>query len=124
LALLLLLPSAGRSHHSFAAEFIRETITIEGVVTEVWFKNPHVHYYVDVIDERGQTQLWDAQGGSAASLQRGGWSRDSIQVGDRIVMTGNRARDGGRMLAIQTVQLSDGTVLPPRTVQEYGPTER
>jgi hypothetical protein len=122
MALLMLTPSLGQSHHSFAAEFIREVITIEGIVTEVWFKNPHVSYRVEVVNARGEMELWDTLGGSAANLQRSGWTRDSISVGDRVVMTGNRSRDGRKLLAIQTVRLPDGSVLPPGGVEEYRPT--
>src|SRR3970282_762461 len=109
LPIFLLLPAAGRSHHSFAAEFTHETITIEGVVTEVWFKNPHVRYSVEVTNERGEAELWDAIAGSATNLQRnGGWTRDSIKVGDRVVMTGNRGRDGRRLLNTRLVRVSAG----------------
>ncbi|HEY5567485.1 MAG TPA: DUF6152 family protein [Gammaproteobacteria bacterium] len=125
LPIFLLLPAAGRSHHSFAAEFTHETITIEGVVTEVWFKNPHVRYSVEVTNERGEAELWDAIAGSATNLQRnGGWTRDSIKVGDRVVMTGNRGRDGRRLLNIRIVRMSDGRVLPPDGVVEYRHTDR
>ena len=125
LPILLLQPAAGRSHHSFAAEFIRETVTIEGVVTEVWFRNPHVRYFVEVTAEGGETELWQALAGSATNLQRnGGWNRDSIKVGDKVVMTGNRGRDGRKLLDIRIVRLPDGSVLPPEGVEEYRHTDR
>jgi hypothetical protein len=34
-------------------------------------------------------------------------------------MTGNRGRDGRKLLDIRTVRLPDGTVLPPDGVEEY-----
>jgi hypothetical protein len=119
ISVLALVPSLGHGHHSFAAEFIREIITIEGVVTEVWFKNPHVAYRLEVVNERGETELWDTRGGSATNLQRSGWTQESISVGDRVVMTGNRGRDGKKLLDIRTVRLPDGSVLPPGGVEEY-----
>ena len=123
-ALLLLvfsvIPVLARSHHSFASEFIRESVTIEGVITEVWFKNPHIRYYVEVTTPSGEVEIWDTRGGSATNLQRnGGWTEDSIKVGDKITMTGNRGRDGRKLLDIRTVRLPDGTVLPPNGVEEY-----
>jgi hypothetical protein len=121
---LALAPSVGLSHHSFAAEFIREVITIEGIVTEVWFKNPHVRYYMEVTNERGETEVWDTRGGSATNLQRSGaWTRDSIKPGDWVVMTGNRGRDGRKLLDIRMVRLPDGTVLPPDAAEEYRHTD-
>lgn len=119
-----LMPALAHSHHSFASEFVREVITIEGIVTEVWFRNPHVRYYVEVTDESGETELWDTRGGSATNLQRnGGWTRDSIKAGDRVVMTGNRGRDGRKLLDIRVVRLPDGTVLPPEGAEEYRHTD-
>ena len=42
------------AHHSFAAEFDYDaTGTIEGEVVEVLFVNPHVRYFVAVIDAEG-----------------------------------------------------------------------
>ncbi len=108
------LPVPTHGHHSFAAEFIRELITIEGVVTEVWFKSPHVRYYIEVTNEAGKTEIWDTRGGSATNLIRnGGWTKDSIKVGDYLIMTGNRGRDGRKLLDIRRVDLPDGTILPP-----------
>ena len=50
---LLIQPS--KAHHSVFAEYdINGSITIEGVVTEVWFKNPHVKFFVEVTNKNGQ----------------------------------------------------------------------
>jgi hydrogenase maturation factor len=115
-----LVPVLAQGHHSFASEFTRETVTIEGVVTEVWFKNPHIRYYVEITTPSGAVEIWDTRGGSATNLQRDGkWTADSIKVGDHVVMTGNRGRDGRKLLDIRTVRLLDGTVLPPDGVEEY-----
>ena len=52
---LALLPRIVSGHHSYAAEFDRNApMTIEGVVTEVWFRSPHVRYYISVTDVGGQ----------------------------------------------------------------------
>jgi len=123
-SILTLMPILGYGHHSFAAEFIREGVTIEGVVTEVWFRNPHIRYYIEVQTQSGNTEIWDTRGGSATNYQRrGSWTRDSIKVGDRVVMTGNRGRDGRKLLDIRTVLLDDGTVLPPGALLDYRHTD-
>ena len=49
------------AHHSFAVEFTAEkTIEIEGVVSEIWFRNPHVRYYVDISDNN-KVIRWDVR---------------------------------------------------------------
>lgn len=113
---LFAIPAVALAHHSFAAEFVRETGTIEGVVTEVWFRNPHIRYYVEVTAEDGSKEIWDTRGMSPTSLLRaGGWNADTIQVGDRVLMVGYLGRDNRKLLSIRTVTLEDGTVLPPNT---------
>ena len=114
IAALLLLPGIeGQAHHSFAAEFtVEETATITGVVSEVWFRNPHVRYYVDVETADGQVEHWDTRGGSPSLLTRRGWTKDRIRVGDRVTLKGHRAHEEGRrLLSIIWVEMADGTRL-------------
>jgi hypothetical protein len=109
--LLILTPTANFAHHSFAAEFIQESATIEGVVTEVWFRAPHIRYYIDVTTEDGSIESWDTRGGSPSSLlRRRALLPDSIEVGDRVVIDGYLGRDGRRLMSIKTMTLEDGTV--------------
>ena len=102
---------AARAHHSFAAEFLDDqTGTIEGVVTEVWFKNPHVRYYVEIETEDGNV-TWDIRGQSPTSLVRDGWTPKTIQEGDRIKVHGHLGRDGRKLMSIISIELADGTTL-------------
>jgi len=121
-SLLLILSSARlAAHHSFAAEFVKEEATIDGVVTEVWFKNPHVRYYVEVTLKDGSKETWDTRGQSPTALRRSGnWRANSIKVGDHVVMEGYLGRDGRKLLSIRKVRLDDGTVLPEKPIQEAG----
>jgi len=111
-ATLMLVQEAARGHHSFAVEFTaEETATIRGVVAEVWFKNPHVRYYVDVKNEDGETQRWDTRGSSPSLLVRRGWTKDTITPGDVVTIKGHVGRDDKRLLSIISVELADGTKL-------------
>lgn len=113
-SLLLIASATGTdAHHSFAAEFtVEKTATISGVVREVWFRNPHVRYYVDVTGKDGDTVRWDTRAGSPSLLTRRGWTRDSIEVGDSVTMKGHLAHDEARhLLSILWIELADGTRL-------------
>lgn len=106
-----------RAHHSYAAEFDRNApMTIEGVVTEVWFKSPHVRYYVKVTDEDGDEVIWDTRGLTPVKLVRMGWTKDTIKVGDRIKMFGHIGRTNKTIMSILDVTLPDGRVLTSRSV--------
>jgi hypothetical protein len=113
IAALLMSATSSHAHHSFAAEFTAEDpITIVGVVTEVWFRNPHARYYIDVVNEDGEVEHWDTRAGSPTLMTRRGWTRDSIRIGDRVTLHGHRAQqEGRRLLSIIWVELDDGTHL-------------
>ncbi len=101
-----------RANHSFAVEFLEDqTDAIEGTVTEVWFKNPHVRYYIDARTEDGEIVNWDVRGASPTSLIRRGWTPKTIEEGDRITVHGHLGRDGRKLLSIIWIELADGTKL-------------
>ena len=110
--LALLLVGVANAHHSFAAEFLAdETAIFHGVVTEVWFKNPHVRYYIEIMNEDGSKEIWDVRASSPALLVRKGWSKNTIKEGDEITVTGFLGRDQRKILSVQTIELADGTIL-------------
>lgn len=112
IACLLLLQAQADAHHSFAAEFTaEETATVSGTVVEVWFRNPHVRYYIEVEDENGEAQRWDTRGTSPSLLVRRGWTRDTIKVGDKVTIMGHKGRENPHLLSIIWVELADGTRL-------------
>ncbi len=109
--------SSALAHHSYAAEFdSNNPQTIEGVVREVWFKNPHVRYYVTVTAEDGTETVWDARGLSPVKLVRQGWLKKTIQVGDRIKLHGHVGHTNKTIMSILDITLEDGTVLTSRSV--------
>ena len=105
------------AHHSYAAEFDRNApATIEGVVTEVWFKSPHVRYYIKVTDAEGNEVIWDTRGLAPAKLVRAGWKKDTIKVGDQVTLFGHVGRTNKTIMSILDITLADGRVLTSRSV--------
>jgi len=100
------------SHHSFAAVFDAEKpVEASGTVTEVEWMNPHAWIYIDVVGEDGETVNWAFELGSPNGLMRRGWTRKSVQVGDKISVTGYLARDGSNRGNIKSIVLADGKEL-------------
>jgi hypothetical protein len=108
LAMCLFALQAG-AHHSLAVEFdITSLVTIEGVVTEVWFKNPHVRYYLAVTDESGNEVIWDTHAHNVTAMTQQGYTSETIKVGDRLILEGNGTRNGSPKLFIRAWTLPDG----------------
>lgn len=114
---IFVLSGHARAHHSYAAEFdSNNPQTVEGVVKEVWFKNPHIRYYVAVNDGEGKEVVWDARGLSPVKLVRQGWTKKTIKVGDRIKLHGHVGHTNKHIMSILEITLADGRVLSSRSV--------
>src|SRR5437667_10154144 len=82
------------AHHSWPVEYdANKPISVKGVVSKVEWTNPHTHFYVDVIDENGKLTTWNFKMASTVALERGDWTRKTLQVGTTITVTafGGRA---------------------------------
>jgi hypothetical protein len=99
------------AHHSFAVFFDNEQgiVSVRGKVTEFNFKNPHGVIRLEVKDQDGKVQEWKAETNSPSILERRGWKKDSLKVGDEIILEGWRARDGKNYMRMRKVTKSDGT---------------
>jgi hypothetical protein len=115
------------AHHSFGAEYdAKKPITLSGVVTKVEWTNPHIHFYLDVKDAKGNVVNWKIEGFPPNVLYRTGWKRDvTMKTGDAITVTGWQARDGGNWAHSREVTFSDGKKLfagPPSGTGDGGNT--
>jgi hypothetical protein len=108
-AALAVTTPAAFAHHSFAAEFdANSPIDLAGVVTKIDWTNPHTYIYIDVENEQGEWEIWGIEMGSPNGLMRRGWTRNSLQIGDEVSVSGTRARDGSYKGNARTVVLASG----------------
>jgi len=89
-----------QAHHALSANYTEEVGEVEGVVVEVFWANPHVHYYIEVAESDGSTRIWDLESSNLNGMASAGWSRDTIEVGDRIRVSGQIGREGRPRLAL------------------------
>jgi hypothetical protein len=85
------------AHHTFRTVYdSSKPLDLKGVVTKIDWVNPHVHFWVDVRDDKtGRTVNWVFEMSAPNELEkRHAWTRESMSVGDEIVVTGSRARNG------------------------------
>lgn len=102
------------AHHSFRSQYDAEQpLTLNGVVTKIEWMNPHVYFYIDVVDEEtGTVDNWGFEMGPPHMLQRRGWKRNTMVIGDTVEVHGTRARDGSLTAnARRVMMVSSGEVL-------------
>jgi hypothetical protein len=100
------------AHHSFAAQFDgSKPITLQGMVTKVEWRNPHIWVYLDVKDADGSVTAWQCEGGAPNALTRQGWSRASLESGEPLTIEGYLAKDGSKTCNARTWKVGDRTVL-------------
>lgn len=92
------------AHHSFAATFTSDVISVEGAVQSLRFVNPHVLITLSVEDDDGGETEWIAEGGAASLMRSQGWGPDTLKAGDYVRVTGNSTRNGSPMVTISTVE--------------------
>ncbi len=123
LALMLAL-NVGLAHHSFSAMFDgSKSVTLEGTVTKVEWANPHVYFYIDVKDADGKTENWACETAGPNSLIRRGWKRDSLKVGDKIVVRGYPAKNGSKIADAREVTFPDGRKIFAGSPGDGGPQQ-
>ena len=109
-AALALFPAA-QAHHS-RANFASEAITVSGEVIRVRWANPHVYFDVAGINSRGDAITWTIETHAVPALTRRGWSRNSVQVGDQIDVSGKPDRNPDRRVMFgDWVRKADGSYL-------------
>lgn len=109
----LLAPVGGSAHHAFSANYDVENIgTVKGVVEEVYWANPHVHYYLRVKTADGGDELWDVETMNLSTMIKRGWNKTTVDVGDEVTITGAQGRNGTRRIWMGEVTRADGAPLP------------
>jgi hypothetical protein len=98
------------AHHSFPATYVMDDVeTIEGVMVQFLFRNPHSFVHVMVADEEtGENQRYAVEWGGASALA-GSLDRSSLKPGDRVRISGQPGRNPeDHRLRMQSLEVVDG----------------
>jgi hypothetical protein len=99
------------AHHSFAMYDNGKLITIEGVVKELQWTNPHVWIQVLVPNAKGGQDEWSVECTSVNFMVRRGFSKNTIKAGDKISVTLTPLKDGSHGGAFKAVKSLNGAPL-------------
>jgi len=111
LAALLTVSAPIFAHHGQAAVDLNTKITLKGTVTNFEWVNPHAHFSFDVKDEQGKVQNWMMELTTPLMLQRLGWTKTILKIGDPVTATFYPSKNGSPIGILDNVVLADGTIL-------------
>ncbi|MEE8345622.1 MAG: DUF6152 family protein, partial [Woeseiaceae bacterium] len=108
IGLILAVTDVATAHHSIFP-FDRDTfVELEGVVSEIRWRNPHVGLTMLIQNDSGEEEVWELEGDSANAAARRGLTGDSISVGDRVRVAGNPSIRGRREILFTNILLPNG----------------
>ena len=91
-ALVAAIPA--HAHHSFAATYFEDKVQkVEGNLVQFLYRNPHSFVHVEGPDENGVAQRWAVEWGAGLQLNQQGVMRDTLRVGDHVIIEGNPGRN-------------------------------
>jgi hypothetical protein len=99
------------AHHSFAMFDADSKITLEGIVKEFQWTNPHAWIMVTVADTQGKAEPWAIEMNGPSGLVRQGWKPKTLTPGMPVTLTIHPLKDGTHGGQFLAVKLPDGTQL-------------
>lgn len=97
------------AHHAFGAEFDPNLpVLLKGPVVRIEWINPHTWIHVEVAKKDGGKEVWMVEGGTPNSLLRRGLKRDSLKIGQVVVVDGYQSKDRTTRANGRDVTLPDG----------------
>jgi Family of unknown function (DUF6152) len=94
------------AHHGQAGYNTTATVTVNGTLTDFKFVNPHSIVSIDVKDDQGATEAWQGELTSPNHLIRAGWEATTLKPGDKVTMTGYRAKSGANSMWITKIAVN------------------
>jgi hypothetical protein len=102
-------PLLAFAHHSPNVHFDRsEVIEIEGELTEIYWRNPHVQLTVETTVEQGAKKTWEIEYLAPSFLSRQGVTADLLREGDTIRIAGFIGRANKAALFSTNILLANG----------------
>lgn len=101
------------AHHSVTGEFDTSVeFELRGTLTAFDWANPHIWYYLDVVNASGEIEKWQcATGTNPNRLVRAGWQKEDLPIGSKVwISRASPAREGEHTCIIRgNLAFDDGT---------------
>lgn len=109
---VLMLAGATFAHHGGAAYDMSKILTLKGTVTDFQFIQPHPLIALDAKDDSGNVTKWSVEMTAPNHLVHYGWNGKKLKPGDEIVVSGNAAKNGLKVLNLRKISWANGEEIP------------
>ena len=99
------------AHHGTAAFDTKNVVSVKGTVTDFQFVNPHCQIYFEVKDDKGEVEKWEGELTAPSKLSRAGWTKHTLNPGDKITVGGYPGKNDPHTIWIQKLIGPDGQPL-------------
>ena len=114
---ILLMAGGVQAHHSHAPFYnLDEIVEITGVVKSFLLVNPHPEIVIEVTSSDGEPAevIVYAQAYAGQMREMGGWTEDSVKIGQTVTVVGHPGRSTVSSVMGQTMTTPSGDVLTMR----------
>jgi hypothetical protein len=114
LALAALVTVAATAHHNMTALFdLNDRVTLNGTLTKVDWRNPHIYLTVEVKDSAGKVETWQVEGPppSFFRLREVGKMDFEGATGHAVTAEASRARDKSNSGLMRVITLPGGKIV-------------
>jgi hypothetical protein len=100
------------AHHGATAFNMEAPVVLkDAVITEFLWTNPHPLIKADFTNAKGEVEKWTMELGSTVSAQLIGWTRTTLQPGDKVTLYVWQAKTGATVGRFNKVDFPDGTTM-------------
>jgi hypothetical protein len=100
---------AAEAHHSIAGMYDEgHPVTVDGVVAEFHFVNPHPFVLLQAKNERGGDLTWKLELDNRYELVEVGMTATTLKPGDKLTVSGSPAWKQPNALYVRRLQRADG----------------
>jgi Family of unknown function (DUF6152) len=114
LLVAVLLAGSASAHHNMSALFdFNDRVTLNGTLTKVDWRNPHIYLFVDAKSGSDQPKAWSIEGPPPAFFRTRDVNKSDFEqaIGKMVMAEASRARDGSQSGLLRVITLPDGKVV-------------
>jgi hypothetical protein len=111
---VLLTANSAWPHHNMTALFdLNDRVNFKGTFTKVDWRNPHIQFFVESKNDKGQMETWAVEGPPPVFFRQHNIGKTDFEdaVGKMVTVEASRARDHSTTGLLRVLTLPDGKLI-------------